>query len=340
MTRLRETLEEFWQAFENRHSKRGYQHDWSTFTTWLAQENEEILNIKPSAIQRYINHLHKKGKAKTTRARALSVIRSIYDALVVNDLLPANPARSVKNVKVDGVLKTPWLNEDDIRKLFSTASEASTWYERRDRLCLLLFIGLGWRRAEVARIRVEDFQDDVVIFTAKRDKQVAVKVPVWLKTEVVAWLDYAEIEHGIILRRSPENGLSISGTTIYDIVKAAAERAGFSPASVTPHGLRRTFATIARRRGVSLKDVQLAMGHASSRTTEKYDKSLAMVTAPGEVLKDLVYGPRISHLISHPANTLPDRVRDIAGAEDVREPGQQEDADRAGPDVPSARPTS
>ena len=39
---------------------------------------------------------------------------------------------------------------------------------------------------------------------------------------------------------------------------------------IRPHDLRRTFAKLARKGGAALEQIQLSLGHASIRTTEKY----------------------------------------------------------------------
>lgn len=281
---LEHALQTYWASLESPHSRRGYVHDWEVYVEWLVSEGVAVLEAKPSDVQRYVNKLRDKGKSKPTRARALSVIRSVYDYLTVNNFVPHNPARSVKNPKVDSTPKTPWLEEDGAARLLARAGE--DWRSRRDRMCLLLFLGIGWRRSEITRMNVEDFRDGTVTGTVKGGKLATVGVPNWLQREIEDWCTFANIESGPLLPKTSGSKIGISNNTVYDIVKAAAKRAGLD---VAPHGLRRTFITILRKRGVDLKDLQTAVAHASSHTTERYDKAKG-VNAPGEILADLVYG--------------------------------------------------
>ena len=299
-----EVLAAFWDSRDSAHSKRGYVHDWREYEAWCASSNVAILKAKPSDVQRYVLELRDRGLAPSTRARALSVIRSCYDALVVNDLLMANPAKSVKSPKgLSATPNTPWLNEEDTRKLLEALPLTDDWRQRRDRLAVLLLVGLGWRRAEVARMRVEHFQGGgmsggvggdagggaggTVTGVVKGGKVATVGVPSWLMSEVERWVNFARLgKSGPLLPRDRLATQPVTDSTIYDVVVAAAKRAGVT---ITPHGLRRTFITTLRGRGTDLKTLQLAVAHSSSATTERYDRARE-VAAPGEGLVDLVYG--------------------------------------------------
>jgi site-specific recombinase XerD len=284
---LANALEAFWRGLESANSRRGYRQVWAAFEVWLAAEGLAALNVKPSDMQRYVTHLRDAGKAQATRAWALSALRSIYDSLTVNGLIPVNPARSVKNPRTSQAPRAPWLEEDDVRKLLGVLND-TTFRGRRDRLCVLLFLGLGWRRAEIARMHVEHFQNGTVTGIVKGGKIGTVAVPEWLQGEIRAWCEYAGITSGPLLLRSAGSTKGVSANTVYNCVVNAAKRAGVK---ASPHALRRTFITTLRGRGADLKALQLAVVHSSSVTTERYDRGRRL-TAPGEGMRDLVYGQR------------------------------------------------
>jgi integrase/recombinase XerD len=61
---------------------------------------------------------------------------------------------------------------------------------------------------------------------------------------------------------------------VFLFVRRIARKAGIAGAdSISPHSLRHTFATDALNAGVSLRDLQDAMGHADPRTTRRYDRA-------------------------------------------------------------------
>lgn len=279
-------------------SRRNYLVDWERFETWLREQGANVLGVKPRTVGTYLAHLREENYARTTIARNLSVLREVYAGFVLDELVPANPARDVKSPRFEHSPNTPWLDEEGLEKLLRDLPK-STWREARDRLCVLLILGLGWRRAEVARLRVEDLKERTgrggaawtVTGVVKGGKTLTVGVPPWLSEEIAAWKERSGIASGPLLPRSEENPKAMSGGMCYLIVCGVAERAGFAPGQVSPHGLRRSKITYEQEHGVSLKASQLAVGHSSRAITERYDRARdATQNAPGEVLAGLVRG--------------------------------------------------
>ncbi len=62
----------------------------------------------------------------------------------------------------------------------------------------------------------------------------------------------------------------ISGRLIERLVKHYAAATGVS--TLSPHGLRASFITLALEGGAALHKVQYAAGHQDPRTTERYQK--------------------------------------------------------------------
>lgn len=275
-------------------SRRSYECCWRYFRIWLMDQPIEvaphqikITAVRPKHVTQYIAKLRAEGKKKGTMGRALSVLRSLYGRLVCDELMPNNPAREVKSPKVDSTPKTPWIsNPADIKKLINVPGDS--WTERRDRLIVRAGFGLGWRRSEIARIRVEDIVDGVI--TAPRikgGKTLRVGLPDRLAEDIFEWCQFAGIESGPLFLRS-EHGdrRQIDGAVVYRVVKQMCAKAGIKV--VPPHALRRTFITQSGIRNVPLKTRQLAVGHSNSQTTEGYDRARdAAANAVGNVFEDL-----------------------------------------------------
>ena len=65
-----------------------------------------------------------------------------------------------------------------------------------------------------------------------------------------------------------QSGQRLSDGGIARIVKARAKDVKIT--GLSPHGLRASFVTLALEGGAKLEQVQYAVGHADSRTTEHY----------------------------------------------------------------------
>jgi integrase/recombinase XerD len=164
---------------------------------------------------------------------------------------------------------------------------ASSWTERRDRLIVRMTFGLGWRRAEVARARFEDIDGDSITAIVKGSKRLTVGLPDWLAEDIFEWRQFAGIDSGPLFPRRTDDPRPITGAIVYRIVKQMCSRAGI--AVIPPHGLRRTNITLGGKRGLTLKERQLSVGHSSSATTERYDRARdARANKTGNVFADLV----------------------------------------------------
>lgn len=269
-------------------AKRSYDTDWNRFSEWLAGQRIAPLAVTPKVVRAYLVWMRDERKlARATIGKSVSVIREIYRALVNDEVIAVNPARETKPPKMDRSIRTPVLTEEQVRALLAAQPHA-TWKDYRNLLVLKSLFGLGWRRAEIARMSGSDIEDQVISATVKGGKRIAVAMPAWLRTEINNWRGTTT---GPVFPRAPGSDEEITGNIIYDIVDKARKHAGMPRGSVTPHAWRRTYITLSGERGVSLKDRQMAVGHENQATTERYDHArAARDKAVGDVFADIVNG--------------------------------------------------
>ncbi len=269
-------------------ARRAYECDWNRFSEWIAGRPIDALEVTPKVVQSYCVWMRDERKlSRSTVGKSITVIREVYRAMVNAEVIEVNPARETKPPKMDHTLRTPVLNEEQVRKLLGSQPQG-TWKERRNLLVLKTLFGLGWRRAEVARMKGADLDGEVVSAVVKGGKTITVAMPAWLRAEVKDWTQGAP---GVVFPRSPGNSREITGNIIYDIVDKARKRAGLPRGSVTPHAMRRTYITLAGMKGVPLRARQLSVGHTSASTTERYDHARdARALAVGDVFADIAAG--------------------------------------------------
>jgi integrase/recombinase XerD len=297
--RLAGALAALWSALESTHTRRAYASDWMRFSAFLVAAGAHPLTAGPVEVGSYLENLRARGLARSTRGRALSVLKEVFAALYRAGLRAENPAREFRLPKVQREPRTPSLTVAQLVALLKPAGDS--WVARRDRVVLLTLLGLALRRASVAGARVEHLvrRSDGRLglhVLAKGGKQANLLLPVWLAAEIESWIAFSGASGPLFprLRRvgfndmRPEMDRPIGASKVWDIVKSAAKRAGIDEKSATPHAIRRSYVTISRTRGVSLDDLQSALMHAQITTTMLYDKSeRAMKSAPGDVLDDI-----------------------------------------------------
>jgi len=259
-----------------------YENDARHFATWLTTHNLTLETASRSQLIQYRSHLAE-TYAKATAARMLSVARRLLGEAVKRGDLTANPAADIKGFKV-GDNETPHhaLNDKEAKELLA-AIDVATKKGKRDYALILLLLWTGLRRSEASALTIGDLKTEqghhvLMVQHGKGDKRRKVKLSVKAMRAVSDYLEAtgrkakpatAPLFVGFNKGDHPEEK-AISDKLIYRLVLAYAKAAEIE--SLSPHGLRASFVTLALEGGAKLQQVQYAAGHADPRTTERYQK--------------------------------------------------------------------
>lgn len=150
----------------------------------------------------------------------------------------------------------------------------------RDRAIVALLAGSGLRGTEAANLRERDYTTDagekiLIVRNGKGGITRKVSLPGWAADLLEAYLaGRTRDPAGPLLQRLGRGGQAdrssagISYHTVYRTVVETAQAAGLP--EISPHDLRRTFATAALDAGVPLPALQREMGHTDPRQTIDY----------------------------------------------------------------------
>jgi integrase/recombinase XerD len=266
-------------------SRRGYRTALHQFLAWHASQGGGTLS-RP-LVQRYRVTLEQRPLAPSTINQHLSAIRALADECAESGLLDPPIAAAigrVKGVPVRGVRAGNWLTRDQAEKLLH--APPNTLIGLRDRAILGLLIGCGLRRDELANLTFAHLQQRerrwvIVDIIGKGRRVRTVPVPSWAKQLVDTWAFEADLSSGRVFRRFRKGGwlayettldgetqpAGMSADAIADVVTTYARPLGWD---LAPHDLRRTFAKLARSGQAPLEQIQLALGHQSIQTTQRY----------------------------------------------------------------------
>ena len=287
------------------HTVRSYQIDLVQFCRYLispedirsdgqAATNEadaatlstRLLSVEPAEVRAFLSALMSAGYSRSTIARKLAALRSLYRHLVRTGNLEASPAAVVRAPKQ--LKKLPGcLDEAQVESLLSAPSAEPAAGENslrqmlaaRDRAILETIYSSGLRISELVGLNVEDMDpsDGTLRIRGKGRKE---RISPLGSPAAGAVAQYLQLRDAVFPpgRRQADPagpmfvnklGGRISDRSVRRKLDKYIRRAGLGP-KISPHTLRHSFATHMLNRGADLRSVQELLGHKSISTTQIY----------------------------------------------------------------------
>lgn len=214
--------------------------------------------------------------AAATVARIGAAWRAFFRFLADEGRIERDPGARLESPRVPKRAPLDVLTVREVERLLD-APEASSAKGLRDRALLDLLYSAGLRNAEAHALDLTDVDHvdrQVMVRAGKGEKGRIVPLTRSAYARLMAYLDRGRPAMAAKHRRSTEALFvsvrgRISTDSLGDVVQRARRRAGIKKA-VTPHTLRRTFATTLLKNGVSVRHIQTLLGHANLSTTAIY----------------------------------------------------------------------
>ncbi|MEX1127734.1 MAG: tyrosine-type recombinase/integrase [Vicinamibacterales bacterium] len=280
------TIEFFTENIRNPNTRQAYANATMRFFNWCDDRSLELADITPFVVAAYIEELQREASAPTVKQH-LAAIRMLFDWLVVGQVLPMNPAASVRGPRhVVARGKTPVLTADQARA-FLDSIDTVTIDGLRDRALIGVMVYSFARVSAAVRMEVGDYYPSGKRFWFRLgrngDKHC---VPAHHSAEAYmdAYLETAGIARsasGPVFRTLGRNGkLTGSAMTRTDalrMIKRRAFAAGL-PRSTCCHTFRATGITAYLSNGGTIEKAQQIAAHESIRTTKLYDRPTGELT--------------------------------------------------------------
>lgn len=276
-------IEFFTANIRNKNTRTAYGQAVSQFFRWLeARGIAELGQIRPVVIAGYIEELQASRTAPTVKQH-LAAIRMLFDWLVVGQIVPVNPASSVRGPKhVVKRGKTPVLKADDARLLLDSIS-THTIVGLRDRALLGLMCYTFARVSAVVGMNVEDYYQNGKRWWFRLHEKGGKRheVPAHHNAEAYmdAYISAAEIweqKKGPLFRSVDKHRrLTLNPMTRIDVfrmIKRRVEDASL-PSSTCCHTFPATGITAYLENGGTIENAQAIAAHESPRTTKLYDRT-------------------------------------------------------------------
>jgi integrase/recombinase XerC len=256
------------------HTLKAYDGDLREFARYLGEETT-WRTVDHVRIRGFLAHLYERGLSKTSVARALSSVRSLFRWLASEGVVEQNPASLVATPRVPRKLpRVPTIEE--INSVLDSDWSQGAAFPERDRLILELLYGCGIRNSELVGIDLEDIRwsNEALLIRGKGRKERYVPFGESVRTVLGVYLPARQ--RVLTEIRRPTNALLINRRggrlttrSVGRIVKRIAMAMGLSP-DVHPHTLRHAFGTHMLEEGADLRAIQELLGHERLSTTQRY----------------------------------------------------------------------
>ena len=255
------------------HTIKAYTSDLANFSTYIgAREWKQIDHI---AIRGFLSELYEKGLSKTSVARSLAAVRSLYRWLAQEGVVEQNPAKLVATPKLPKKLpRVPTIEE--MNSVLDGKMPETAAFPQRDRLMLELLYGCGIRNSELTGINLDDIRlsAEAILIRGKGKKQRYVPFGDSVKSALAAYLpvrqsllaDTGKRTNALLLN---QRGGRLTTRSVGRIIKKIAVSKGLSP-EVHPHTLRHAFGAHMLEEGADLRAIQELLGHERLATTQRY----------------------------------------------------------------------
>jgi len=255
------------------HTIKAYTGDLANFSAYAGSRNWK--QIDHIVIRGFLSQLYEKGLSKTSVARALAALRSLYRWLAQEGEVDQNPAKLVATPKLPKKLpRVPTIEEMNF-VLDGNMPETAAFAER-DRLMLELLYGCGIRNSELTGINLDDIRlsAEAILIRGKGKKERYVPFGDSVKTALPAYLQARQTLLSETRKNSNallinQRGGRITTRSVGRIIKKIAVAKGLSP-DVHPHTLRHAFGTHMLEEGADLRAIQELLGHERLATTQRY----------------------------------------------------------------------
>jgi site-specific recombinase XerD len=263
----------------NDHTRAAYARAIARFFRWCEAKGIGLRQVEPVMVSAYIEE---HPGSRPTVKQHLAAIRMLFDRLVTGQVVPFNPAASVRGPKhVVKKGRTPALRAHEARKLLDSIDTTSV-AGLRDRALIAVMVYSFARIGATLAMRVEDYYSEGrrgwVRLHEKGGKLHQVQAHHNVEAYLDAYLEAAGIagdREGPLFRTIDRHRrLTANRMSRHDalkMIKRRAKAAGLPP-DVCNHTFRATGITAYLDNGGTIENAQAIACHESPKTTKLYDR--------------------------------------------------------------------
>ncbi|NMC05807.1 MAG: tyrosine-type recombinase/integrase [Candidatus Lokiarchaeota archaeon] len=232
-----------------------------------------IATIKVAHVKRFLLSLDERQYTKAGIARKIATLKSFFGYCRFVGRIQANPMDQVKSPRISSAEHLPkFLTQEEIERVLEFARQRK-WVQ--EYVLLRFMYATMCRVSEVCGVRIRDLDLDrgTVHVRGKGNKERW--VPVDGKTMALIQkliLPYRHVPDEPLFTN--KRGAAMRPRVVEALFQRVKEALSFPvDKKMTPHVFRHTGATMLRRNGMDISELQDLLGHASPNTTRIYAKN-------------------------------------------------------------------
>jgi site-specific recombinase XerD len=222
-------------------------------------ESFRLEELSKEQIESYVHYMIEKYKISESKQNtAINAIKFYYEQVLgmpreYYDIQRPKRAKSLPNV----------LSEEEVYKLINSPKNL------KHKAVLYMLYSAGLRVSELLNLRISDIRTDEAYIFVKGAKGKKDRRTVLSETLLKLLRKYYVKEKPAYWLFEGRSGGKYSAKSVQAVYRKAQQASGANPWS-TPHTLRHSFATHLLESGENLRNIQIMLGHESSKTTEIY----------------------------------------------------------------------
>jgi integrase len=278
----------FLKNSKSKNTLRAYNSDWRQFQRWCHQNNFPSIPTTPQILLLFITHLTQTHKLSSIKRKIATISEVHNTANVINPVhskvivaLIKGIARELGSKKA----KKKAMRLVDIRQIISLISDNPIGV--RDKAILLVGLGGGFRRSELADLDFSDVefftsgmtvhirksktdQDGIGYYKTIGNGKSKSTCPV---IALKKWFEVSQIKDGKLFRqinKSGKIGIQLSGNAVAMIVKKWVRKLGLEEKEYAGHSLRSGFVSEAKEAGIPNELIMKMTNHKSEAMIHTY----------------------------------------------------------------------
>lgn len=251
------------------HTYRSYYTSIDRFFAFMnIQDFEGVKKVSNLDIRNYQKYLKNCGLQEPSINTNIRPIRAMYNWLIENEYLTKTPMTAVKDLKC-AKKEITFLTEEEQRKIIENCDTIL------DKVIMAMILSTGMRRDEFCKLKISDYNGTHILIHGKGNKERKLALQpalIQLLNEYIGYRinKYGNKDDALIVSKY---GKAFTGDGIYERVKVILAKAGLEQDRIDeihPHTLRHSFVANMLESGADIFVCQIALGHASLKTTMRY----------------------------------------------------------------------